>query len=349
MREDGVVAASWQVTAGGKRIPELELELDVIGLSDGSQLVYTVLVGLPRGSASEIAEACGMGAAVAGRHLSALVKNGLAIRSAGRPPRFTAAAPDVAVTELVRESERRLDTARSLVRQLAETHREANRISDPSIAVELLTGHEDINAAFQRLTGSAQHRIRAFDRPPYVNRPGSDLENQRRRQHIGVAHRVIYDRAAVAWPGRLRDDILPSVRAGEQARVRAELPLKLVIADDRSAIIPFSLDTGGHSVAYLIHRSPILAALEALFEAEWERATPLRDTSPPAARSDGPDADTRALLGLLASGCTDAAIARTQGWSERTTQRRIHRLMTELGAATRFQAAAQAARRGWLQ
>ncbi|MEV7322037.1 helix-turn-helix domain-containing protein [Streptomyces sp. NPDC093970] len=325
------------------------MELDVVGLSDASQLVYTALVGLPRGSASEIAEACGMGAVAAGRQLSALVKDGLAIKSTGRPPRFTAAAPDVAVTELIREGERRLDAARFLVRRLAETHREAHRISDPSIAVELLTGHEDINSAFRRLTGSARQQVRAFDRPPYVNRPGSDLENQRRRQHTGVAHRVVYDRAAVAWPGRLRDDILPSVRTGEEARVRAELPLKLVIADDRSAIIPFSLATGGHSVAYLVHRSPILAALEALFEAEWERATPLRDTTPPAGRGDGPDAATRALLGLLASGCTDAAIARTQGWSERTTQRRIRRLMTELGAATRFQAAAQAARRGWLE
>jgi DNA-binding NarL/FixJ family response regulator len=60
------------------------------------------------------------------------------------------------------------------------------------------------------------------------------------------------------------------------------------------------------------------------------------------------DPDGRALLLLLTSGSTDAAIARALGWSQRTTQRRIHRLMTELGASTRFQAAALAARRGWL-
>jgi DNA-binding NarL/FixJ family response regulator len=32
------------------------------------------------------------------------------------------------------------------------------------------------------------------------------------------------------------------------------------------------------------------------------------------------------------------AIARAQGWSERPTQRRVQRLMTRLGATTRFQA-----------
>ncbi|WP_431961592.1 hypothetical protein [Actinacidiphila sp. bgisy160] len=56
----------------------------------------------------------------------------------------------------------------------------------------------------------------------------------------------------------------------------------------------------------------------------------------------------RTLLTLPASGLTDTAIARTRGWSTRTTQRRIHRLTTELGAATRFQTGLAAARRGWL-
>lgn len=326
------------------------MELDVVGLSDETQRVYTALIELPRSTASEVAGACGMHPSAAGRVLSAMVRKGLAARAAGRPPRFTAAAPDLAVTEMIQERERRLDSARSLVQQLAERHRETLRISDPNIAVELVTGTENISAAVRRLTQGARRQIRAFDRPPYVDRPGSNLEHQRRRQRTGVAHRVIYDREAVAWPGRLRDDILPSVRAGEQARVLAELPLKLVIADDRLAVIPFSLAPGGHSAAYLVHSSPMLAALEALFEAEWERASPLRDPRPQEGSGPGrPDADTLALIRLLASGCTDAAIARTQGWSRRTTQRRIHDLMTELGAATRFQAAAQAARRGWLR
>ncbi|MFI1095434.1 helix-turn-helix domain-containing protein [Streptomyces sp. NPDC020917] len=324
------------------------MELDVLGLSEETQRVYAALVGMPRSPASRLAEACGMPSSTVGRLLSALVRDGLATRAAGRPPTFTATAPDVAVTALIQDREHRLDAARSLVQQLAETHREALRISDPDIAVELLTDREDISAAVHRLTDGAQREVRAFDRPPYVDRPGSNFATQVERLRTGIVHRVVYDRAAVAWPGRLENDILPSVRTGERARVRAALPLKLVISDDRSAIIPFSLAPGGHSAAYLIHRSPMLSALEALFEAEWERAAPLREG---AGHADGPgpeDADSRTLLLLLTSGSTDAAIARALGWSPRTTQRRIHRLMADLGASTRFQAAALAARRGWL-
>lgn len=327
---------------------------DVLGIGEATERVYKALVGLPRCTASELGAACGLSAPAAARQLGALVRDGLANRLSGRPPRFLAAAPDVAVTALIQEREHRLDAARSLVARLTETHREAARISDPHMAVELLTDRDEISATVHRLIAEARVQVRAFDRPPYVDRPGSNLDFQVERQRTGVAHRVIYDRAALAWPGRLAGDIVPSIRTGEQARTRTELPLKLVISDDRSAIIPFSLAAGGQSAAYLIHRSPMLVALESLFEACWDRAAPL--ATPGARRAvdvggtdrQGPDRATRALLALLASGLTDTAIARAQGWSVRTTQRRVQRLMSSLGATTRFQAGLEATRRGWL-
>jgi DNA-binding CsgD family transcriptional regulator/DNA-binding Lrp family transcriptional regulator len=333
------------------------MELNVLGLTAEIQHVYTTLVGHPRYTASELAEACGLSPAGVGRQLSVLVRDGLATRTAGRPPRFSAAVPDVAVTALIDEQQHRLNEARSLVHRLMETYREAARITHPEMALELLTDRDDISSAVGRLTADARREVRAFDRPPYVDRPGSNLDLQIQRQRNGVVHRVIYDREAVAWPGRLHNDIAPSIRAGEKARVRPELPLKLVISDSRAAIIPFSLAAGGQSAAYLIHQSPMLVALESLFEAEWERAVALPDAGllatgnrPQESEVDAaqPDPDTRSLLALLASGLTDAAIARSQGWSERTTQRRIHRLMNQLGASTRFQASLTAARRGWL-
>ncbi|MFJ4846292.1 helix-turn-helix domain-containing protein [Streptomyces sp. NPDC088733] len=323
------------------------MEFNVLGFTADTERVYTALVGMPRSTAAEVAEACGLTAPAAGRLLSGLVRDGLAVRSAGRPPTFSAAAPDVAVGALIQEREQQLGDARALVQRLVETHREAGRISHPDMAAELLTDREDISRAVYRLTAGAQREVCAFDRPPYVDRPGSNLDAQLERQRTGVVHRVIYDREAVAWPGRLQADIMPSIRAGEQARMRPELPLKLVLSDGRAAIIPFSLAPGGQSAAYLIHPSPMLVALQWLFEAQWERAIPLGE-GPVSAEPGQPDAETRALVGLLASGLTDAAIARTQGWSARTTQRRIHRLMTELGAATRFQTGLAAARRGWL-
>jgi len=325
------------------------MKLNVLGLTDETERVYTALVGLPQCTASELAETCGLTAATVGRLLSALVRDGLATRAAGRPPRFSATVPDVAVAALIDVQQHRLDEARSVVHRLMETYREAARITHPEMAVELLTDRDDISSAVARLTADARREVRAFDRPPYVDRPGMHLDVQIERQRSGVVHRVIYSQEAVAWPGRMNSDIGPSIKAGEKARVRPELPLKLVISDNQVAIIPFSLAAGGQSAAYLIHQSPMLVALESLFEGEWERAVALSEGGPTAGGDPTqPDDDTRCLLELLASGLTDAAIARSQGWSERTTQRRIHRLMQQLGASTRFQASLTAARRGWL-
>jgi DNA-binding CsgD family transcriptional regulator/DNA-binding MarR family transcriptional regulator len=325
------------------------MKLNVLGLTDETEQVYVALVGQPQCTASELAGTCGLTSAVVGRLLSALIRDGLATRTAGRPPRFAATVPDVSVAALIDEQQHRLDEARSLVHQLMETYREAARITHPELAVELLTDRDDISSAVARMTAEARREIRAFDRPPYVDRPGVNLDLQIERQRHGVSHRVIYSQEAVAWPGRMTSDIAPSIRAGEKARVLPELPLKLVISDNQVAIIPFSLATGGQSAAYLVHQSPMLVALESLFEGEWERAVALSAIGQQAGDDrTQPDDDTRYLLELLASGLTDTAIARSQGWSERTTQRRIHRLMQELGASTRFQASLTAARRGWL-
>ncbi|MGW4518023.1 helix-turn-helix domain-containing protein [Streptomyces sp. NPDC004393] len=328
--------------------------LDALGLTEERERVFVALVERPRCTALELGAACGLSPARVGRLLSKLVADGLAMKAAGRPPRFSATAPDVAVTALIQEREKQLNDARRTVHRLMEMHQEATRIDDPSLGVELLTDRDEISRAGHKLTTVARHEVRAFDRPPYFDRPGSNLDAQTERLRAGITHRVIYDQEAVAWPGRMRDDIVRSIRAGEKARIHPELPFKLLISDNKAAILPFNLAT---PAAYLIHRSPILAALEALFESEWERAVPLRDpdASPsgrgehsPGSDAAEPDANTRSLLNLLASGLTDSAIARAQGWSERTTQRRIQQLLERLGATTRFQACLMAARRGWL-
>jgi hypothetical protein len=170
------------------------------------------------------------------------------------------------------------------------------------------------------------------------------------RLAVGVAYRVIYDSAALAIPGRMYDDILPSSAAGEQARTRPELPIKLIISDDQLALIPAAVTSRSIDTTFVIHRSPILDALIALFEAEWAKATPVPGTRavPDSHAADMPDAETAALLAMLAAGMTDTSIARSLSWSMRTTQRRMRQLMTDLGVTSRFQAGVAAREKGWL-
>jgi DNA-binding NarL/FixJ family response regulator len=60
------------------------------------------------------------------------------------------------------------------------------------------------------------------------------------------------------------------------------------------------------------------------------------------------DAEQVAVLALLARGLSDRAVAAELDISERTLRRRLAGAMDALGARTRFQAAALAAKHGWI-
>lgn len=323
--------------------------LAALGLSPADAGLYVALVRHPRSPASQLAQHCGMSAAQAGRTLSRLVSEGLVNRLPGRRPRYLAAAPDVVLGALINRRESELGTARAAVHELMEMHRETSRFAHPAASVEVVIGSENISRQVGHMHASVQRQIRGFDRPPYVNTPGYNGETEHLRLRDGVKYRVIYDQEALSWPGRMEQDILPSVAHGEVARVRPQLSTKLLIADDQIAIIPISSSRRVVDFAYLIHPSTLLDALARLFEAEWERAVPLPPaTGRPTAGKGVPSGETTALLSLLAAGQTDARIARSLGWSLRTTQRRVHQLMTALNATTRFQAGIAARDRGWI-
>jgi Sugar-specific transcriptional regulator TrmB len=321
-----------------------------LGLTPAESGVYVALVGNPRASADELATTARLSPAQTRDALVRLTERSLVSRLPGRPVRYLAAPPDAAIGELIGAVESELWQARDAAQALMETHRAASRYSHPDQSLEVLVGQDIISRRVALIENSAKTQVRGFDKPPYVstsdaNVENANVENQAQRLRQGIRYRVIYSRNAVAWPGRLRAGLLATLREGEQARVRPDLPLKMLIVDDRMAVIPISPMQS--CLAYVIHPSSILDALSTLFEAEWERGVPLSVDG----RVDGasrPDEETKNLLMLLASGLTDQGIARSLGWSIRTTQRRIHALMEGLGATNRFQMGMSAKTRGWL-
>jgi hypothetical protein len=138
-----------------------------------------------------------------------------------------------------------------------------------------------------------------------------------------------------------RDALRVRVEAGEEVRLIDDLPTRLMILGTTHAILPEPLGTGD-SPRLLVRQGALVAALTLLFERYWERAVPVSELA-------GPRSTERTfLLRQLHAGVKDEQISRTMGISLRTVRRRIAELMIELGADTRFQAGAEAARRGWL-
>jgi hypothetical protein len=326
--------------------------LEAVGVTGVAARVYAELVETDQLSADQVAERCGVPARQAAAELRSLASLGLAFRVTGRPVRYRAVAPDLAISALIAQREEGLTDARATMHRLTEVFQETSRVRHPDVHVEVVHGTPNIARLGVRVHEQTQRQLRGFDRPPYSHEPGTNYRLEDSRLAVGVAYRVIYDNAALAIPGRMTDDILPSSAAGEQARTRPELPVKMLISDDQFALIPAAVTSRSIDTTFVIHRSPILDALIALFEAEWARATPIPGTSPgpgsSGAAAGAPDGETATLLAMLAAGMTDASIARSLSWSMRTTQRRMRQLMTDLGVTSRFQAGVAACEKGWL-
>ena len=156
----------------------------------------------------------------------------------------------------------------------------------------------------------------------------------------GLDQLTIYD-DSVLEDARGRQWIAEWAEAGERQRVLQGVPSEFAVYGETAVVAVGSW--GDVTADYVVVRDPMLIQLfAALFDRMWEQSSPM-----PTSRSSDQGEDGH-LLELLSRGLKDEAIARYLGWSLRTVRRRVARLMTDLGARTRFQLGAEAVRAGRL-
>jgi DNA-binding CsgD family transcriptional regulator len=319
-----------------------------MGISAAEGQIYEALARRRQSEISTVVTDVNLPRGQVVRILGRLVDHGLATRLPGRPLRYAAVPPDLVASSLIAERERDLSRLRAHAQRLAaEQIRADARGHHPAELVEVIEGASNVRNTVVRLQREAREQIRGFDRPPYLDNPvGGNPEENRQIDDRGLTYRVLYHQAALAIPGRMAD-VWKGIQRGERARVSSHVPMKMVLCDDRLALIPVTTEGYSADAAYLVHPSSMLDAFSELFEALWDRAVPLNRATAGDPGDALPSGDAE-LVGLLASGATDETIARTLGWSVRTVHRHVHRLMAEVGAETRFQAGMEAVRRSWV-
>lgn len=322
--------------------------LNVIGVGDVAERVYETLLTDQPCSVTALADATGMTPQRVRGALRVLETHGLASRKPGRPARYTAPDPSIALDVLLLRHEGEIKRARIRAQELTERFHQAEARHNSAHLVEIIIGREAVMNRVVDAYRSARREVRSFDKPPYATQPvptGNDAEAEFLRR--GGVVRIIYERASVEVPGRLPGDLELGPAIGTQDRVVPHLPMKLILIDDRLAIIPLQADPTVIESTVVVHRSALLEAISALFETLWRTALPLELAVADSRLVDQPSEEERRILAFLTSGLPDDAIARQLGLSDRTYQRRIHDLLERLQARTRFQLARQAGRRGW--
>ncbi|MDH6140914.1 MULTISPECIES: LuxR C-terminal-related transcriptional regulator [Kitasatospora] len=310
--------------------------LGALGLTSDQERLYLQLLTVAGLSAAQLGQVLGIGAERSLAALGSLAELGLVERPMPNGTLWSAAAPDVALEELLLRRELELRRTRGRITELLRTYRKSRSGTEAGELVEVITGRDSIAELWRSLQLSVRGELRVLDKPPYIRRADPELELAALAR--GVRMRVVYESRVLREPDRLAE-IRLFTGAGEQARVLPELPLKLALVDDKWALLPVGTGTELQNVL-LVRPSSLLDALAGLFELYWTRAMRL----PAADSPDLPQDRHRQLLALLAAGLTDESIARQMGVSTRTVQRWVRELMDRFGARTRFQAGIQAAR-----
>ncbi|MGW7349949.1 helix-turn-helix transcriptional regulator [Streptomyces sp. NPDC054784] len=265
---------------------------------------------------------------------------------------ITALDPRVAIRDLIRRHERQFDQLTALAGgELAREYDEARLHTEPSRLLEVVVGGTEHSVRLRQLYAVAEHEVCVLDTAPYVVDPALHSAYESEAMRRGVAFRTVYAIGGLEDPERLAQ-ARRMASFGERGRVLPAVPLKLVLVDGRTAMVPLTRpEYGAGASAALVHHSALTDALGAVFETLWRGAAPLGTTGSgvPSATASGELTGTeREILTLLAAGLSDIAITRQLGLSVRTLRRRIGDLQERLGANGRFQAGVLAARRGWI-
>jgi DNA-binding CsgD family transcriptional regulator/sugar-specific transcriptional regulator TrmB len=331
--------------------------LAVVGISAFDEQIYRGVLACPGITVQELVLRSGESSGRIQSSLSRLQAKGMVSRLWGRSPRWTATNPGAAIRSLVRGLQSDLDRLTDTADQLEAAFRTVGQGQGEGGQFEVLAGPEEQARWYVRLQQEAKEEVLTFDRPPYVLDYHNPLQTGLLRK--GVRYRTIYVPEAFDQAGAL-NELGNQVKAGEEARVLPELPFKMAIVDRWWAVMPLHMESP-LTRGVLIKGSTMVVALVELFERLWQTALPIypqpapRDGAPEPAGGPGRGEEQewaelgpehRQLLAMLSAGLKDDAIARQFGTSPRSLRRRLRHLLDELNAETRFQAGAQASRRG---
>ncbi|WP_031163702.1 helix-turn-helix domain-containing protein [Streptomyces durhamensis] len=325
--------------------------LNILGLDALSEEIYRTMLAHPDRGIDGLTELVGVSEVRVRQALERLSELSLISTSAGVEG-FRVLNPETAVDRLLARQESELATARMRL--------EATKAA----ATELLAAYSTLRPPlddrdFERLVGPEEirHRLAAFGTSaeeevmtfaPGGGHPEEDLAASR-RPNTTLLERGIRMRTVYLNSLRNHQPTLHHVRwlseRGAEVRTAASLPVRMVVVDQRQAVLPLQRDDA-RAGAVLIRSEATVAALCALFESIWDEARPFG--SEPVLDDHGLSGQEAEVIRLLAEGLTDQAIATRLGVSHRTARRIAADLMERLNARSRFEAGVRAVQQGWI-
>ncbi|MGR6317005.1 helix-turn-helix domain-containing protein [Micromonospora soli] len=246
-----------------------------LGLTQYAARAYLALVTRDRYTAAELARASGVPRQRIYDVLNSLSERGLVRVRPGPVVRYAAVDPEAAVNRMMTVHrtayEQRERTGAELVDQLAPLWTRGRSEDDPLDYVEVIRDRDLLAERFAELQSSARHQLLTLAKLPYlvVENP-TGLEAARRLSRAGGDVRCVYEHAMLDNHDMV-DDVRGFLDAGERARLVAEVPMRLCIADGARVLMSMRDPRADEasSTSLLIEHPALAQLLIQAYETIW--------------------------------------------------------------------------------
>jgi sugar-specific transcriptional regulator TrmB len=218
----------------------------------------------------------------------------------GRTKRYTATDPELLeekfLAQVQRASQEDLETLKkkegeilqnqhdaqqdisTTLKELRPLYQRTRQESNPLEYIEVIKDPYQIHKRFMQLVAEAKEEILVFTKPPFSRSPEQRDEHLHQETEVlkrGIRGRCIYeiptDEDERRW---LSEHIKGAVRAGEEARVLKDVPMKMAIFDSRIVLFALAdpVSKEPSLTSQIVEHRDLARSLKILFESLWEKA-----------------------------------------------------------------------------
>ena len=250
------------------------------GFSEYEAKAYKTLLGQGVLSANEISKFAEIPQGRVYNILNALQQKGFVNILPGAVKKYRAVNPKIAFIDVIKERKSELEKIEELSIELEKEYEKAEENDVPLDFFEILTSKQSQVKKFDDLIKMASKTLCSFNKKPYAT--GFDREMKEIKESAAPLRKIIRNGTAVRalFEGE-REAFEPFIQLvsyykniGEEVRIVERLPLKMLIADGRKAMISLKNNDAlkFKLTSMVIDHTDLTTALMELFEAYWQKS-----------------------------------------------------------------------------
>jgi len=264
-------------------LKEIEKMIMDFGLSMREAKVYITLFQKKDFTAAEIQQLVNIPRTKVYEVMQLLISKGLCVEiKIGRLKKYQASKPESSFNGLLHQYKEDVSAkeniADNVIKILSPIFEQIKGKDNPLDYIEVIRDSQQIHEKFMSNIELTNYELLAFTKAPYSVPYIVDHDKEIKALKRGVKFKSVYEYQDAAKQ-ELVEVIDIWVSAGEEARVIKELPMKMIIFDDKitmfSLVDPISLKPS--LTTLVINHPSFTKALKYVFESIWEKAMPYEE------------------------------------------------------------------------